>query len=82
MDLQISIKSAMKQKLVDAKKIKDAVNPEILQKLGVIKKIDSPFKILGYGEIKAKLDIEADYFSKSAKEKIEAAGGSIKEIKN
>ena len=70
------------QKLVDAKKIKDSVNPEILQKLGVIKKVDSPFKILGYGELKAKLDVEADYYSKSAKEKIEAAGGSIKEIKN
>ena len=70
------------QKLFDSKKIKDSVNPEILHKLGVIKKIDSPFKILGYGELSAKLTVEAEYYSKSAKEKIEAAGGSIKEIKD
>jgi len=69
------------QKLVDAKKIKDTVNSEILHKNGIIKRLDSPYKILGYGEIKAKLTIEAKYFSKSAKEKIEAAGGSLKEIK-
>ncbi len=69
------------QKLVDSKKIKDTVNPEILHKNGIIKKVSSPFKILGFGELKAKLIIEANYFSKSAKEKIEAAGGSLKEIK-
>ena len=68
------------QKLVDAKKIKDSVNAEVLFQNGVIKKVTSPFKILGHGEIKAKLTVEAKYFSKSAKEKIEAAGGSIKEI--
>ena len=68
------------QKLVDAKKIKDNVNAEVLFQIGVIKKVTSPFKILGHGEIKAKLTVEAKYFSKSAKEKIEAAGGSIKEI--
>lgn len=70
------------QKLVDDKKLKDLVNAEVLQKLGVIKKIDSPFKVLGNGELKAKLNVEAKYFSKSAKEKIESAGGSLKEIKN
>jgi large subunit ribosomal protein L15 len=70
------------QKLFESKKIKDSVTPEILQKLGIIKNIDSPFKILGYGEIKAKLTVEASHYSKSAKGKIEAAGGSINEIKN
>lgn len=69
------------QKLVDSKKIKDVVNAEVLHKNGVIKRIDSPFKILGYGELKAKLTVESKYFSNSAKEKIEAAGGSINEIK-
>ena len=48
----------------------------------MINKVNSPFKILGNGELKAKLSVEARYFSKSAKEKIEAAGGSIKEIKD
>ena len=70
------------QKLVDDKKITDSVNAEVLYKNGVIKKVDSPFKILGNGELKAKLTVEVKYFSKSAKEKIEAAGGSLKEIKD
>ncbi len=70
------------QKLVDSKKIDDTVNAEILHKNGVIKRINSPFKILGYGELKAKLIVEVKYFSNSAKEKIEAAGGSLKEIKD
>ena len=70
------------QKLVDAKKITSSINAEVLHKNGVIKRIDSPFKILGYGELKSKLTVEAKYFSKSAKEKIEAAGGSLKEIKD
>jgi len=69
------------QKLVDAKKIKDTVNAQILHEAGVISKISTPFKILGNGELKAKLNVEAKYFSKSAKEKIEAAGGKISEIK-
>ena len=70
------------QKLVDDKKIDNLVNAEILFKNGLIKKIDEPFKILGNGEIKSKLTVEVKYFSKSAKEKIEAAGGKLNEIKN
>jgi len=70
------------QKLVDAKKIKDAVNAEILFQNGVIKSVSAPFKILGQGELKAKLNVEAAYFSKSEKEKIEAAGGQLSEIKD
>ena len=70
------------QKLVDDKKIDDLVNAEVLYKNGLIKKIDEPFKILGNGEIKAKLTVEVKYFSKSAKEKIEAAGGKLNEIEN
>ncbi len=70
------------QKLVDSKKINDTVNAEILHKNGVIKRLNTPFKILGNGELKAKLIVETKYFSNSAKEKIEAAGGSLKEIKD
>jgi large subunit ribosomal protein L15 len=36
-----------------------------------------PVKVLGTGEISAKVDVRADKFSASAKEKIEAAGGSV-----
>ena len=37
-------------------------------------------KVLGTGAITVKLEIEADKFSASAKEKIEAAGGSVKTL--
>ncbi len=70
------------QKLVDTKKIKDTVNADVLLKNGIISKLDSPFKILGNGELTAKLNVEAKYFSNSAKEKIEAAGGQISESKD
>ncbi len=69
------------QKLVEANKIKDTVNAKTLYEAGVISKPNTPFKILGNGELKAKLNVEAKYFSKTAKEKIEAAGGKISEIK-
>jgi large subunit ribosomal protein L15 len=69
------------QKLVEEKKIVGGkVTPSVLYKTGVIRKAASPFKILGEGEIKAKLNIEAYAFSSSAKQKIEAAGGTIKTI--
>jgi len=70
------------QKLVDTKKIKDTVNAEVLLKIGIISKLDSPFKILGKGELSAKLNVETKYFSNSAKEKIEAVGGKISESKD
>ncbi|MFC2376083.1 MAG: uL15 family ribosomal protein, partial [Corynebacterium matruchotii] len=36
-----------------------------------------PVKVLGEGELSVKLNVTADKFSKSAQEKIEAAGGSV-----
>ncbi len=69
------------QKLVDNKKIKEGVvNSEILKTVGLISDAEIPVKLLGNGEIKAKLQIEVNAFSQSAKEKIEAAGGSVKKI--
>ncbi|KAF0150863.1 MAG: 50S ribosomal protein L15 [Ignavibacteria bacterium] len=69
------------QKLVDDKKITDGViNAVSLYKGGAISKAAAPFKILGNGELKAKLNVEAHKFSASAKEKIESIGGTIKEI--
>ncbi|MCB0746363.1 MAG: 50S ribosomal protein L15, partial [Ignavibacteriae bacterium] len=44
------------QKLVDAKKIKDVVNADVLFSNGLIKNLNEPFKILGNGELKAKLN--------------------------
>ena len=70
------------QKLIDDKKVVDGIiNAVSLYKNGLISKAAAPFKILGTGEIKAKLEVEAHAFSASAKEKIESVGGTIKEIK-
>ncbi len=69
------------QKLVSEKNIKDSViNPEFLKKHGLIASINEPVKILGNGELKAKLNIQVNAFSQAAKEKIEAAGGKIEKI--
>lgn len=70
------------QKLIDDKKVEDGIiNAVVLYKNGLISKALAPFKILGNGDIKAKVEVEAHAFSKSAKEKIENAGGTIKETK-
>ena len=63
------------QELVDNKKIKTKVNKQTLVDNGLAKKKDL-VKILGRGELKAKLDITAHAFSASAKAAIEKAGGS------
>ena len=71
------------QKLVDDKKITDGiVSPEVLVKIGAVSNKREPVKILGNGELKAKVTVTAHKFSKSAVEKIENAGGSAKEISN
>jgi large subunit ribosomal protein L15 len=70
------------QKLVDDKKVEDGIiNAVSLYKNGLISKANAPFKILGNGELKSKLNVEAHKFSASAKEKIESVGGTTKEIK-
>jgi len=58
----------------------EKINPEILLEKGIIRKIKGKIpkvKILGKGEIKKSLIIEDCNISKSAKEKIEKAGGKI-----
>ena len=56
------------------------VSPELLVESGLISKIGDGLKVLGNGEISHKLDVRAHAFSKSAREKIEAAGGSAEVI--
>lgn len=64
------------QILSDAGKFSEGkVDKEILHKTGVIRGIKKPLKILGNGELSAKLEVTADAFSKSALEKIEKCGG-------
>ena len=68
------------QALFDNKKIKKSnVNISDLIKNGLVSKNDL-VKILGSGELKTALNIEAHKFSKSAQDKIEKSGGKIKII--
>ncbi|RMD55619.1 MAG: 50S ribosomal protein L15 [Candidatus Thermofonsia bacterium] len=52
------------------------VNPETMMIAGLIKKATDPVVILGDGELDAALTVKAHRFSASAKQKIEAAGGT------
>ena len=56
------------------------VDPELLVKSGVIKKVHDGVKILGHGELTKALTIKAHKVSNSAKEKIEQLGGKIEVI--
>ena len=77
---QIAILNLEKiQKFIDKKTIntKDILNSDLLKKLKIINKNSSKLKILGSGEIKNKINIEANLASKSAIVKLEKIGGSI-----
>jgi large subunit ribosomal protein L15 len=52
------------------------VNPATLAERGLATRKDVPVKILGQGELKKKLTVNAHAFSKTAREKIESAGGA------
>jgi large subunit ribosomal protein L15 len=67
------------QSFINNKTIKTAeiLNSDLLKKLKIISKNSTKLKILGTGEIKDKINIEANLASKSAVEKLEKIGGSI-----
>ena len=67
------------QTYIDKKNInpKEIINSDLLKRLNLINKNSKKLKILGSGEIKEKINIEADLASKSAIEKLEKIGGSI-----
>lgn len=73
-----------KNQIVDVQQLEkhfadgDVVNPQSLLARKLIDTIKTPVKILGDGEPKKKLTIEKCLVSKSAKEKIEKAGGSLR----
>jgi large subunit ribosomal protein L15 len=56
------------------------VTPELMVELGLLKKATDPVVILGDGDVHIALTVKAHRFSKSAREKIEAAGGSAEII--
>ena len=67
------------QSLIETKKInKDSqINIDLLKKTKIISKSFRKIKVLGLGEIKDKINLSVDFISKSAKEKLEKAGGTI-----
>ncbi|HEY1204036.1 MAG: 50S ribosomal protein L15 [Bryobacteraceae bacterium] len=58
----------------------DEFTPEVLVALGIVKKLGDGLKVLGSGDIARPIQVQAHLFSKSAQEKIQAAGGSVKVI--
>ncbi len=67
------------QTLVDNGKVSDTIDMEVLMANGIAHKNDL-IKILGRGELKAKLNVFAHKFTASAKEAIEKVGGTVQEL--
>lgn len=53
------------------------INADVLRAVGLVRDVRKPLKILGGGELSSALFVVADAFTKSATQKIEAAGGSV-----
>jgi len=79
-----SINLSKIQSFIQSKKIKtsDRIDLALLKKLNIVKKKYKKIKVLGKGEIKEKLNIEVNYLSSSAKDKLEKSGSNIKIINN
>ena len=60
---------------------KEKINLELLKKLNIVNKKSEKLKILGSGEIKDKITVEANFFSKSAKDKLEKIGSIVQVLK-
>ncbi len=76
----VTVSLARIQAAIDAKKLdtKETVTGEALVKAGVIRRVKDGVRILGDGELKAKVAFDVAGASKPAIEKIEKAGGSVK----
>jgi large subunit ribosomal protein L15 len=61
----------------DLERFDGDVTPEMLKEAGLIRSTRIDVKILGHGDLSKKLAVSAHLFSKSAREKIEGAGGSV-----
>ena len=60
--------------------IEGPITPEVLYRRGVIRGLEFPVKVLGEGELTRALDVRAHAFSSAARERIEAAGGSVQTL--
>src|SRR5712691_4248015 len=70
--IEISLEALEKHFTAD-----DEVTPEVMHKRGLIKKAKHDIVVLGNGDIKKALKVSAHRFTKSAREKIEKAGGAV-----
>ena len=61
----------------DLENLEGDVSPEGLKAAGLIASLRKPVKVLGQGELTKALDVSAHAFSGSARDKIQAAGGSV-----
>ena len=78
--INIAIMNLQKiQSFIDEKTIKasEIINMELLKKLKLVNKNSQKLKILGTGEVKEKVNIQADLISKSAVVKLEKAGSTV-----
>ena len=66
--------------LSDLSDLSGTITPETLMEQGIVRHAKSGIKILGVGELKSALTIRAHKFSKSAIDKIQAAGGKAEVI--
>ncbi len=57
-----------------------AVTPQLMVEAGLVKSLKKPVKVLGDGEVKHTLVVQAHRFSRSARLKLEAAGGKVEEV--
>ena len=77
---KITYKPVNLGRLVEFDLSKTEVTPAVMADLGLLKKATDPVVILGDGEVNIALTVKAHRFSKSAREKIEAAGGTAEII--
>jgi large subunit ribosomal protein L15 len=61
-------------------KPEEKITPEVLVERGLVKRLGDGLKVLGGGELKLPLQVSAHIFSKSAREKIQKAGGKAEVI--
>ena len=74
----IKIQNILKDKRISGS---SKINLELLQKSNLINKKYKKLKLLGMGEVKDKFEIETNFISKTAKDKIEKSGGKVILIK-
>ncbi len=58
----------------------EVISPSVMKNFGLLKKLDLPVKVLGDGELSGSITVQANAFSKKAKEKIQASGGKAEVI--